>query len=83
LLYAIRGRACPRFVGAMRLLQVSKPWGMVEVCLLAILVALVKLSGFLHVVAGLGVVATMLLAPMMAIITNRDHEDLWKLWRRP
>lgn len=82
LVFAIRGRPCPRFVAAMRLLRVSKPWGMVEVCLLAILVALVKLSGFLHVAAGVGVAATVLLAPLMAIITNRDDEDLWVLWQR-
>ncbi len=46
LVFAARGRSCPQFVPAMRLLHLSKPWGMVEVCLLAILVALVKLSGF-------------------------------------
>jgi paraquat-inducible protein A len=79
--FAIRGRSCPLFVGAMRLLRMSKPWSMVEVCLLAILVALVKLSGFLHVVAGVGVAATMLLAPLMAVITNRNDEDLWQIWQ--
>lgn len=83
LAYAARGRSCPGFVEAMRILRVSKPWGMIEVCLLAILVALVKLSGFVHVVAGVGVAATVVLAPLMAIVTNRSTEDLWALYREP
>ena len=83
LAFAVRGRSCPGFVEAMRILRVSKPWGMVEVCLLAILVALVKLSGFVHVVAGVGVAATIVLAPLMAVVTNRDSEDLWALYLKP
>jgi paraquat-inducible protein A len=83
LAYAVRGRSCPGFVEAMRILKVSKPWGMIEVCLLAILVALVKLSGFVHVVAGVGVAATIVLAPLMAVVTNRSEADLWSLYRKP
>jgi len=64
----------------MRVLRASKPWGMIEVCLLAILVALVKLSGFLHVVAGIGIAAIVALAPLMAVITNRNAGDLWPLY---
>jgi paraquat-inducible protein A len=78
--FAVAGRSCPYFVPAMRLLQASKPWGMIEVCLLAILVALVKLAGFLHVVAGIGVAAIVVLAPLMAVITNRNAGDLWPLY---
>ena len=78
--FAVAGRSCPYFVPAMRLLQASKPWGMIEVCLLAILVALVKLAGFLHVVAGIGVGAIVVLAPLMAVITNRNTGDLWPLY---
>jgi paraquat-inducible protein A len=78
--FAVAGRSCPYFVPAMRLLQASKPWGMIEVCLLAILVALVKLSGFLHVVAGIGIAATVVLAPLMAVITTRSAGDLWSLY---
>jgi paraquat-inducible protein A len=78
--FAVAGRSCPYFVPAMRVLRASKPWGMIEVCLLAILVALVKLSGFLHVVAGIGVAAIVVLAPLMAVITSRDAGDLWPLY---
>ena len=78
--FAVAGRSCPYFVPAMRVLRSCKPWGMIEVCLLAILVALVKLSGFLHVVAGIGVAAIVVLAPLMAVITTRDSGDLWSLY---
>jgi paraquat-inducible protein A len=78
--FAVAGRPCPYFVPALRVLRASKPWGMIEVCLLAILVALVKLSGFLHVVAGIGIAAIVLLAPLMAVITNRGAGDLWPLY---
>jgi paraquat-inducible protein A len=78
--FAVTGRSCPYFVPAMRVLRASKPWGMIEVCLLAILVALVKLSGFLHVVPGIGIAATVVLAPLMAVITNRSAGDLWPLY---
>jgi paraquat-inducible protein A len=78
--FAVAGRRCPYFVAALRVLRASKPWGMIEVCLLAILVALVKLSGFLHVVAGIGVGAIVVLAPLMAVVTNRDAGDLWSLY---
>jgi paraquat-inducible protein A len=77
--FAVAGRSCPYFVPALRVLRASKPWGMIEVCLLAILVALVKLSGFLHVVAGVGIAAIVVLAPLMAVITNRSAGDLWAL----
>jgi uncharacterized paraquat-inducible protein A len=73
--FAVAGRSCPYFVLAVRLLRASKPWGMIEVCLLAILVALVKLSGFLHVVAGIGIAATVVLAPLRAVITNCTAAD--------
>jgi paraquat-inducible protein A len=78
--FAVAGRSCPCFVPAMRVLRACSPWGMIEVCLLAILVALVKLSGFLHVVAGIGVAAIVVLAPLMAVITKRDAGDLWALY---
>jgi paraquat-inducible protein A len=78
--FAVVGRSCPYFVPAMRVLRASKPWGMIEVCLLAILVAVVKLSGFLHVVVGIGIAAIVVLAPLMAVITNRNARDLWLLY---
>jgi paraquat-inducible protein A len=78
--FAVAGRSCPYFVPVMRVFRASKPWGMIEVCLLAILVAVVKLSGFLHVVVGIGIAAIVVLAPLMAVITNPNARDLWLLY---
>jgi paraquat-inducible protein A len=76
--FSASGRACPGFVPAMRLLHLSRPWGMTEVFLLGVLVAIVKLSSYLHVVVGLGVLSIALLAPLMVVITNHDSQALWR-----
>jgi len=75
--FALAGRSCPYFVSAMRLLHFCRPWGMTEVFLLGILVAIIKLSAYLHVVIGVGVFSIALLAPLMAVITLRSTHELW------
>lgn len=81
--FAALGRPCPYFVPAMRCLHLSRPWGMTEVFLLGVLVAIVKLSSYLHVVVGAGVVSIALLAPLMVVITKHDTEELWHLYGGP
>jgi paraquat-inducible protein A len=62
----------------MRILQSVKPWGMVEVFMLGVLVALVKLTHFASVIPGLALwsfgVLTLLLA---AAATSFDIRDVW------
>lgn len=82
LAFALRHRACPCFILAMRVLRAVRPWGMTEVWLLGIIVAIVKLSGYLHVIVGVGVWATLLLAPMMTVITSRGYGELWRVFER-
>lgn len=55
---------------------------MTEVFLLGVLVAIVKLSSYLHVVVGAGVVSVALLAPLMVVITAHDTDELWHLYER-
>ena len=76
--FSAAGRACPFFVSVMRLLHLSRPWGMTEVFLLGVLVAIVKLSSYLHVVVGIGVVSIALLAPLMVVITGYESQALWR-----
>ncbi len=80
--FAVAGKACPYFVATMRFLHFSRPWGMTEVFLLGVLVAIVKLSSYLHVVVGAGVVSVALLAPLMVVITAHDTDELWHLYER-
>jgi paraquat-inducible protein A len=80
--FAAAGKACPYFVATLRFLHLSRPWGMTEVFLLGVLVAIVKLSSYLHVVIGAGVVSVALLAPLMVVITTHDTDELWHLFER-
>ena len=78
--FAALGKPCPYFVATMRCLHFSRPWGMTEVFLLGVLVAIVKLSSYLHIVVGAGIISIALLAPLMVVITKHDTEDLWRLY---
>lgn len=79
LVYARSGRRAPGFTTAMRLLVALRPWSMVEVALLGILVSVVKLSGFLEVAPGAGVWAVAALMMLITLIAHRDIEQLWEL----
>lgn len=79
LLHARAGRSAPAFVRAMRLLDLLQPWSMVEVGLLGILIAVIKLAGFVQVAPGAGVWATAALALLLTFITRRDMHWLWEL----
>jgi paraquat-inducible protein A len=79
LLYARFGKRAPGFERAMRMLVALRPWSMVEVCLLGILVAVIKLSGFLQVAPGAGIWATAFLMILLTIIANRDIHWLWEI----
>jgi paraquat-inducible protein A len=80
--FAVAGKACPYFVAILRCLHVSRPWGMTEVFLLGVLVAIIKLSSYLHVLVGAGVLSVALLAPLMVVITTHDTDELWQLFER-
>ena len=77
LLFARAHRRAPGFVFAMRVLHRIRPWSMTEVFLLGVLVAIVKLSGLLHVIAGPGAWATVVLTVLIAVIARHDIRSLW------
>ena len=79
--FARTARRAPGFEWAMKLLEALRPWSMVEVCMLGILVAVIKLSGLLQVRPGPGVWATAALMVLMTIIAGRDVGQLWALTR--
>ena len=79
LLVALKLREVPTGITfIMRILQWINPWGMVEVFMLGILVALVKLTHFAHVIPGLALwsfgILTLLLA---AAASSFDPRDVW------
>ncbi|HCB0391664.1 TPA: paraquat-inducible protein A [Klebsiella pneumoniae] len=85
LTYARMGRRAPGFAQAMRILVMLRPWSMIEVGLLGILVAVIKLSSFLQVAPGPGIWATAGLMLLITLIANRDVHWLWDLteYNRP
>lgn len=73
------GRRAPWFAPAMRLLVALRPWSMVEVALLGLLVAVVKLAGLVEVAPGPGIWATGVLMLLITLIANRNIHTLWDL----
>jgi paraquat-inducible protein A len=78
LAHARAGRRAPGFAPAMRALAALRPWSMVEVCLLGILVSVVKLSSFLQVFPGPGLWAMAGLMLLLPLIASRDIHQLWE-----
>ena len=75
------GRRPPAFARVLRTLQAVHPWAMVEVFILGVLVALVKLAHLAEVLPGPGMLCfgmlTLLLTTLSAVIEPRD---LWQAW---
>lgn len=77
LAFARSGRRAPGFIGCMRGLEALRPWSMLEVGLLGALVAVVKLSGLLDVLPGIGLAAMAVLTVMVLRLAGRDIRQLW------
>lgn len=76
--FARAGLHAPGLREALRALRLLHPWSMVEVSLLAALVAIVKLSDLLEVVPGIGVWAMAVLTLLVTVVANRDPQLLWR-----
>ncbi|MEA9976842.1 MULTISPECIES: paraquat-inducible protein A [unclassified Pseudomonas] len=75
--FALVGRAAPGFKACMRTLEHLRPWSMLEVCLLGILVAIIKLSGMLDVHPGVGLWALGILTVLIILISGKGIRRLW------
>jgi paraquat-inducible protein A len=75
--FALVGRAAPGFKLCMRSLEHLRPWSMLEVCLLGILVAIIKLAGMLDVHPGLGLWAMAMLTVLIILISGKGIRRLW------
>jgi paraquat-inducible protein A len=72
------GRVPPHFAQVFRMLQAVRPWGMVEVFMLGVLVSMVKLAHLATLVTGVALWsfgALMLL--MAAVAATFDQRELW------
>lgn len=75
--FASAGIAAPGFRGCMRTLEYLRPWSMLEVCLLGILVAIIKLGGMLDVHPGIGLWALAMLSVLLILISGKGIRRLW------
>jgi paraquat-inducible protein A len=67
------------FALVFRVLQTVKPWGMVEVLMLGVLVSLVKLANIAGVVPGIALWSFgALMFVMAAVAAVFDPRDLWR-----
>lgn len=79
-LVCVRRPPAPRWVGElMRGAQFVKPWAMLEVMMLGILVALIKIAQLATVVAGVGIFAVGALVVLFAAIAvTFDPREVWR-----
>lgn len=81
-LLAIRTRPGAPFVAVLlRSVQAVRPWGMIEVFMLGVVVALVKISKTAQVVPGAALWAFAALTVLLALIVSFDLRELWSLRR--
>jgi len=75
----LRGWRPPAFAILVRVLQSLRPWGMIEVFLLGVLVAVVKLSGMATVVAGPALWAFVGLTVLLTSVLSFDPKRFWEM----
>jgi paraquat-inducible protein A len=74
---ARRGPRPRWFAPLLRFLQELRPWGMVEVFMLGVVVSLVKLSGMARILPGTALWAFALLTIAMAFVLSFHPRQLW------
>ena len=67
----------------VRILQTLRPWGMIEVFLLGVLVAIVKLSSLAQVVAGPALWAFMGLTVLLTAVLSFNPRAFWEMAFEP
>ncbi|MDR3418895.1 MAG: PqiA/YebS family transporter subunit [Nevskia sp.] len=72
-----RGRVPAAFVGVMHALRQMQPWTMVEVFMLGLLVAVVKLGDMATAVPGIGLWGFAVLTFLLTVLNSADLEELW------
>jgi paraquat-inducible protein A len=63
----------------IRLMQTLRPWGMIEVFLLGVLVALIKLSNMATIIPGIALWAFCMLTVMLTVVVSFNPRYLWQV----
>jgi paraquat-inducible protein A len=76
--FARKGRRAPGFASGMKFLSALRPWSMVEVALLGVMVTAIKLSSMAQVSFGLGIWAMAIMVCLAALTINGNLQWLWQ-----
>ncbi len=71
-------RMPPGFGRLVRAIQRTRPWGMLEVFMIGVLVTLVKLSTIARVLPGVALWSFAALTIVLAVMLSFDPRDLWQ-----
>lgn len=71
------GRRPPGLIAAMHALRHMRPWSMIEVFMLGVLVSVVKLASLAEIAAGAGLWAFAALTLLIAALSSFDTDALW------
>lgn len=71
------GRRPAQLGRSMRVLQALRPWSMVEVFMLGVIVSLVKLGGQTTVIPGPGLAGFAVLTVLLTLLATFDTHSLW------
>ncbi|RKT14029.1 paraquat-inducible protein A [Paraburkholderia sp. RAU2J] len=82
------GKVVRHFNGMLRVVQFIRPWGMVEVFMLGVVITIVKMVSMAQVIPGPGLFAFGALTLMLAFLATFDPRVLWSrrdeiTFRRP
>lgn len=72
------GRIPAHFGMVIRAIRLGRPWGMIEVFMLGIIAALVKLSTMATVIPGTALWSFGLLTILLTIVLSYDPAELWE-----
>ena len=72
------GRRPPALRAAMHTLSAVRPWSMIEVFMLGVVVALVKLGGEATVIPGAGLAGFAALTILLTVLATFDPDSLWE-----
>jgi len=72
-------RRAAGFAWLVRSMQTLRPWGMVEVFLLGVLVAIVKLSSLATVLPGAALWAFVALTVLLTVVMSFDPRGFWEM----
>lgn len=73
------GRVPTGFVAAMHAIRLTRPWSMVEVFMVGVLVSAVKLANDSEIAPGIGLWGFALLTILLTLLSTFDLHELWDL----